>query len=151
MSKVLVVYHSMSGNTRQMAEAVAEGARSVSGMEVEVKEALAATIDELLECDGIALGSPDYFSEMAGGMKDFFDRTYYPAQGQVTDKPCVIFGSAGGLPSVVIESLRKMAERFKLREAAEPVGGAGTPTEAVLEECRELGQKLAEAAQKPDS
>lgn len=147
MSKVLVVYHSISGNTRQMAEEVAEGARSVSGTEVEVKEGLEATIDDLLECDGIALGSPDYFSDMAGGMKDFFDRTYYPAQGKVTGKPCAIFGSAGGPPSVVIESLRKMAETFKLQEAAKPAGASGTPTEAVLEECRELGRKLAEATQ----
>ena len=147
MSKVLVVYYSISGNTRQMAEAVAEGARSVSGTEAEVKEGLQATIDDLLECDGVALGSPDYFSDMAGGMKDFFDRTYYPAQGKVTGKPCVIFGSAGGPPSVVIESLRKMAERFKLEEAAEPVGVSGTPTATVLEECRELGRKLAEATQ----
>jgi len=147
MPKVLVVYHSMSGNTRQMAEAVAEGARSVSGTEAEVKEGLQATIEDLLECDGVALGSPDYFSDMAGGMKDFFDRTYYPAQDRVTGKPCVIFGSAGGPPSVVIESLRKMAETFKLQEAAKPVGASGTPTEAVLEECRALGRKLAEATQ----
>ncbi len=147
MAKILVVYHSMSGNTRQMAEAVAEGARSVSGTEAEVKEGLQATIDDLLQCDGVALGSPDYFSDMAGGMKDFFDRTYYPAQGNVTGKPCVIFGSAGGPSSVVVESLRTMAERFKLQEAAEPVGASGTPTEAVLAECRELGRKLAEATQ----
>ena len=69
----------------------------------------------------------------------------------MTDKPCVVFGSAGGPASVVIESLRKMAERFKLQEAAKPVGVSGTPTEAVLEECRELGQKLAEAAHKSHS
>lgn len=147
MAKVLVVYHSMSGNTRQMAEAVAEGVRSVSGAEVMIKQGLEATIDDLLECDGVALGSPDYFSDMAGGMKDFFDRTYYPAQDKVTGKPCVIFGSAGGPASLVIESLRKMAERFKLEEAAAPLGASGTPTEAVLEQCRELGRELAEATQ----
>ena len=145
MSKVLVVYYSISGNTRQMAEAVAEGARGVSGTEAGVKEGLQATIDDLLECDGVALGSPDYFSDMAGGMKDFFDRTYYPAQGKVTGKPCVIFGSAGGPPSVVIESLRKMVEAFKLQEAAEPVGASGAPSEEILEQCRQLGRKLAEA------
>jgi len=148
MAKVLVVYHSMSGNTREMAEAVAEGARSVSETEVMVKEGLQATINDLLECDGVALGSPDYFSDMAGGMKDFFDRTYYPAQGKVTGKPCVIFGSAGGPASLVIESLHKMAERFKLQEVAEPVGSSGTPTEAVLEECRALGHRLAESRQR---
>ena len=147
MPTVLVVYHSMSGNTRQMAEAVAEGARSVSGTEAVVREGLQATTDDLLACDGVALGSPDYFSDMAGGMKDFFDRTYYPCQGRLQGKPCVIFGSAGGPPSVVIESLRKMAARFKLGEAAEPVGSSGAPTAAVLQECRELGQRLTEATQ----
>lgn len=147
MAKVLVVYHSMSGNTRQMAEAVAKGARRVAGTEVQIKEGLKATIDDLLECHGVALGSPDYFSDMAGGMKDFFDRTYYPTQDKVTGKPCVIFGNAGGPPSLVIQSLRKMAERFKLKEVTEAVGASGSPTKEALEECRALGHKLAEAAQ----
>lgn len=146
MPKVLVVYYSLSGNTRQMAEAVVEGARSVAGTEVILKTGLEATIEDLLECQGVALGSPDYFSDMAGGMKDFFDRTYYPAQGKVTGKPCVLFGSAGGPATRVIESLRKMAQRFKLEEVAPAVGASGKPTDAVLQECRDLGARLAQAA-----
>ena len=50
-------------------------------------------------CDAIAVGTPDYFSYMAGGLKDFFDRTYYPTQDQVTGKPCAIFVRAEGTPS----------------------------------------------------
>jgi len=146
MSKVLVVFHSMAGNTRKIAEAIGEGARSATGTQAQVKEGLEATVEDFVDRNGIALGSTDYFSTMAGGIKDFFDMTYYPTQGKVTGKPCVIFGCAGGPPSIVIESLRKMAEVFKLRLIAEPVGSSGTPTEEVLEECRALGRKLAESA-----
>jgi len=147
MTQILVVYHSLSGNTRRMAEAVAEGARA-GGAEGIVKDGLDATIDDFLGCQGIALGSPDYFSDMAGGMKDFFDRTYYPSQGKVTGKPCVIFGSAGGPATVVVAALQKMARIFKLQEVAEPVGASGKPTEGVLDECRTLGRKLADAARR---
>ena len=147
MANVLVVYHSMSGNTRSMAEAVAEGVGSVAGTEVELKEAVSATADDLLNCSGIALGSPDYFSDMAGGMKDFFDRTYYPCKDEVGGKPCVIFGSAGGQPSIVMNSLRKMAGKFGLKEVAEAVGASGGVSKEALEECRALGRSLAEAVQ----
>lgn len=146
MAKVLVVYHSMSGNTRRMAEAVAEGAAEVEGTEARVMKGLDARLKHLLDCDGVALGSPDYFSRMAGGMQNFFDRTYYPAKGRVTGKPCVIFGSAGGSASTVIKDLRKMVSRFELDEIGEAVGASGSPDEAVLDECRALGRKLAEAA-----
>lgn len=144
MVTVLVVYHSMSGNTKAMAEAIAEGARKVEGVHAEAKPGLEADTEDLRNCGAVALGSPDYFSYMAGGMKDFFDRTYYPTQGELSDKPCVIFGNAGGTPDVVIECLQDMAQRFGLQEIAEPVGASGKPSEAVLGECRELGRALAE-------
>lgn len=96
MSKILVIYHSQSGNTKAAAELVAKGAQSVEGADVKIKQALKTTSDDLLNCDAIAVGSPDYFGYMAGGLKDFFDRTYYPTQGQVTDKPCAIFVTHGG-------------------------------------------------------
>jgi len=144
MAKILVVYHSLSGNTRKMAEAVAEGAKA-AGADAVVKDGLDAGADDFMECQGIALGSPDYFSDIAGGMKDFFDRTYYPTQGKVTGKPCAIFGSAGGPATTVVAALQKYARIFKLQEAAEPVAASGKPTEAVLDECRALGRKLASA------
>jgi multimeric flavodoxin WrbA len=145
MAKILIVYHSLSGNTKAMAEAVAEGARGVSGAKVSVKTGLEATIDDLLGCDAVAVGSPDYFSYMAGGLKDFFDRTYYPSQGKVTDKPCACFGSAGGPPTVVLELLEKMCRAFKMK-AVGSVGCSGKPSDDIVQECRALGRKLAEAA-----
>jgi len=145
MAKILVVYHSLSGNTKAMAEAVAKGARDVSGTKVTVKTGLEATIDDLLGCDAVAMGSPDYFSYMAGGLKDFFDRTYYPSQGKVTGKPCACFGSAGGPPTVVLELLDKMCRAFKMR-AVGSVGCSGAPSEDIVDECKALGRKLAQAA-----
>ena len=100
MTKVLIVYHTLSGNTEKMAQAYAEGAKSVQGTEVVIKKAFDATLEDLLGCDAIALGSADYFSYIAGALKDFFDRTYYPSQGKVTGKPYAAFatGGRGGEP-----------------------------------------------------
>jgi multimeric flavodoxin WrbA len=145
MAKILVVYHSLSGNTKAMAEAIAKGAREVARAKVTVKTGLEATIDDLLACDGVAVGSPDYFSYMAGGLKDFFDRTYYPSQGKVTGKPCACFGSAGGPPTVVLELLEKMCGAFKMRVIGS-VGCSGAPSADIVDECKALGQKLAQAA-----
>lgn len=146
MASILVVYHSLGGNTKKMAEAVAAGARSVAGTEVSVKTGLEATADDLVACDGVALGSPDYFSYVAGGLKDFFDRAYYPSQGKVTGKPAVAFASAGGPPTVVLKVLEQAIGWFKLKKAADSVGASGSPSPEALSECKELGRKLAEAA-----
>ncbi len=146
MARVLVVYHSLGGNTRKMAEAVADGARSVAGTEVTVKTGLEAGIDDLLACDAIALGSPDYFGYMAGGLKDFLDRTYYPSQGKVAGKPAVAFGSAGGPSDVILRCLDSALGWFKFRKVADDVGASGGVAAGVIVECKELGRKLAEAA-----
>jgi multimeric flavodoxin WrbA len=146
MANVLVVYHSLAGHTKQMAEAVVAGARGVPGTEVVLKTGLEATLDDLLACDGIALGSPDYFSYMAGGVKDFLDRTYYPSQGKVTGKLAVTFASAGGPPTVVLGVLDHALKWFKLEKVAESVGVSGEITPGLLAECEALGKKLAEAA-----
>jgi flavorubredoxin len=149
MAKVLVIYHSQSGTTEKMAKAIGEGAKQVKGTEVTVKKAPEAGVDDLLACDAIAVGSPDYFSYMAGGVKDFFDRVFYPTQGKVTGKPCATFGSAGGPASVVLECLGKMCfSSMKFKKTADSVGLSGKATKEALDECRELGRKLAEVVSK---
>ena len=149
MAKVLVVYHSLAGHTKKMAEAVAAGARRVAGTEVVLKTGLEATTEDLLACDGVALGSADYFSYMAGGLKDFLDRTYYPTQGKITGKPAVVFGSAGGPPTTVLAVLEKALGWFKLTKVADSVGSSGDVAAGVVAECEALGQALAKAAGKP--
>ena len=142
MAEVLVVYHTLSGNTGAMAEAVAEGART-AGAEVIVKPALEATLEDLLGCDAIALGSADYFSYIAGGLKDFFDRTYYPSKGKVDGKPYGAFVTAGGPGDKVAECLDKFAGRFGLRKIGSTVVAAGKPKPEILDKCRQLGRQLA--------
>ena len=148
MAKVLVVYHSLGGQTRKMAEAVAEGAFGVTGTDVSLKTGLQATIDDLLACDAVALGSPDYFGYIAGGLKDFLDRTYYPSQGKVAGKPAAIFGSAGGPADKVLGVLGQAVGWFKLQQVADGVGASGSVAPGTLAACKELGKKLAEAAAK---
>ena len=145
MARVLIVYHSQSGNTEAMAQAVARGAESVEGTEVTIKRALEATLDDLLGCDAVAIGSADYFGYMAGAVKDFFDRTYYPSQGKVTGKPYVAFVSAGGGGRRALESVERLCSSFKFSGAAEPVVAAGRPSPGKLVECEELGRSLAQS------
>jgi multimeric flavodoxin WrbA len=147
MAKILVVYHSMSGNTEAAAKAVAEGAASVPGTEVVVKKALEATPEDLVQCDGVAVGSFDAFSYMAGGLKDFFDRTYYPTQGLVTGKPYVAFLTHGG-GGRAIDSMVNICQAFNLARAAEPVLVRGRPDAAAEGELKALGVALVRAAQK---
>ena len=82
MCKILIIYHSQTGNTRQMAESVARGAASIERVEVVLKNAADATLEDLIDCDGLVIGSPEYFGSMAGMIKDFFDRTYESARGK---------------------------------------------------------------------
>jgi len=145
MGEVLIVYHSQSGNTKAAAEALAQGAREVSGTEVVIKEGLHATKEDLLSCDAIAVGTPDYFSYMAGGLKDFFDRTYYPTQGSVTDKPCAIFVTHGG-GGKAVKSVKSICAAFKFKIVGEPVLVKNRPNAETSAALTNLGRFLAEAA-----
>jgi flavorubredoxin len=146
MSKVLVVYCSMSGNTKAAAEAIAEGART-AGARVTLKKGADAQPKDLLECDAVALGSYDAFSYMGGGLKDFLDRAFYPTQGQVTDKPYVAFLTHGG-GGKAIESIESIAQSFKFKKAVKPVLVKGKPEGQAIVDLKALGAKLAAAAGK---
>jgi NAD(P)H dehydrogenase (quinone) len=70
---VLVTYHSATGNTEKMAQAVAEGAKAVSGTSVVLKRVSEVAGDDLLSSDAVIVGSPVYFGNMSGEVKTFFD------------------------------------------------------------------------------
>jgi flavorubredoxin len=143
MGKVLVVFHSQSGNTKAAAEAVTEGARGVPETEIVVKEGLDANEEDLLSCDALAVGTPDYFSYMAGGLKDFFDRTFYPTQGSVTAKPCAIFVTHGG-GGKAVESVKSICASFKFEIVGEPVLVKNAPDTEARTKLADLGRLLAE-------
>jgi len=82
MKTLLFVYASQSGHTRALVEAAAAAAGGEDNVAVRVLPALQAGIDDLLACHAIVLATPENFGYMAGALKDFLDRTFYPAQGR---------------------------------------------------------------------
>ncbi|MHB8139610.1 MAG: flavodoxin family protein [Smithellaceae bacterium] len=143
MIKILIVYHSQTGHTKQMADAVYEGAKTIDGVEVILKNANEATLDDLLVCDGLAIGTPENFGYMSGMIKDFFDRTYVEAQDKVFRKPYVVFISAGNDGSGALRAIERIALGYKFKNVFKPVVAKGKITGDVLEKCRELGATLA--------
>lgn len=141
MSKVLVVYCSMSGNTKAAAEAVAEGAKA-AGAKVQLKTGFEAKPEDLTGCDAVALGSYDAFSYMGGGLKDFLDRAFYPTQNSVTDKPYAAFLTHGG-GGKAITSIESVAQSFKLKKLADAVLVNGKPDAKAVANLKALGAKLA--------
>ncbi len=147
MARILIVYHSQTGNTEKMAEAVAQGARTVEGVEVFLKKAVDATLEDLLAADGLALGTPENFGYMSGMLKDFFDRTYQGAHEKVFRKPFVVFISAGNDGTGALKSIERIALGYKFKKVFEPVIAKGKITEDILEKCRELGGTIAGGCQ----
>ena len=143
MAKLLIVYHSQSGNTEAMAKAFHEGALS-SAAAVTLKKAVDTTSDDLIDCDAVAIGTPNYFSYMAGAVKDLFDRTFYAVRGKADDKPYVIFGSHGGGGSKALEGVERICTALNFRKAFDSVSAEGKPSSDVLEQCKELGKKLSQ-------
>ncbi len=142
---LLIVYHSQSGTTTRMADAVIEGARhpDIENVEVRVVSPLEAGADDLLWADALVLGTPENFGYMSGAMKYFLDRVYYPCEGKVEGLPWALFVRAGNDGSGAISSIRRILKGLAVREVQEPVLIAGEFDESRLDECRELGMTMA--------
>jgi multimeric flavodoxin WrbA len=147
LDSILIIYHSHSGNVEEMAYAVKRGIEKTKSFQVKLKKAQDATWDDLKMAAGIAIGTPDYFDYMAGTVKDFFDRTFYPSQSKIkgsltSNKPCVFFvsGGTGGEPA--IESLKKISLAFKFEVIDYITVGSKLTTELLMK-CENLGEKLA--------
>ena len=142
---LLVVYHSQSGTTSQMADAVVRGAQSpdFDDVEVRVRTALEATAEDLLWCDAFILGTPENFGYMSGAMKYFLDRSFYDCVDKVDGRPYALFVRAGNDGTGAITSLQRILKGLSVREVQEPVLIVGKFDSARLEECEELGMTMA--------
>jgi multimeric flavodoxin WrbA len=132
------------GRLERLAEAVIAGAAEF-GDEVDLRHrpALLATLADLLWAQAIVIGTPEKFGYMAGAVKDFFDRTYYPAEGKVDGLPFAVFVSAGNDGSGAVTSVERIANGYRWSRVAEPVVIKGDPDDEALARCRELGQTVA--------
>ncbi len=143
---LLIVFHSKTGNTQAMAEAVYGGATDPElGAEVTVrlKWARDADDDDLRWAHGILLGTPENFGYMSGALKDFLDRTFYEVEGELSPLPCAIFVSAGNDGTGAVSSLRRIIGGYPFNEVQDPLIAVGDITDGVLSQCRELGMTLA--------
>jgi NAD(P)H dehydrogenase (quinone) len=143
MPRIAVVYYSKSGNTEKMAELIAEGCRQVEGAEVEMVSLPGADIGAVSRTDGFAIGSPDYFSYVAGHVKTFYDEAL-PHKNAISGKPYVAFGTHGG-GAKVLESLERLSQAIGLRQVAPGIMCLGAPGPNEADAIRGLGRKLAEA------
>jgi multimeric flavodoxin WrbA len=142
---LLIVYHSQSGTTSKMADAVIEGARhpDIEGVDVWVRDALEASPDDVLWADGMILGTPENFGYMSGAMKYFLDRVYYPCENKVSGMPYGLFVRAGNDGSGAISSITRILTGLSVKQVQDPVLIAGEFDDSRLEECRELGMTMA--------
>ena len=147
MSKILVIYHSQQyGNTKILAEALAEGAQEARA---EVKlintNEHRVTLEEFLAADGVAIGTPDYFSYVAGTIKTFFDDIYLWDQSgkPVKGKPAVLFFSCGG-GGKVKQPFKSLVDRF-FQQVGETVGSERPVSNEAKKKCLALGKELVTA------
>jgi NAD(P)H dehydrogenase (quinone) len=151
MAKILIVYDSRTGNTEKMASAVAEGAKQVKGVKVDVKKVEKATLEDLQAADGIIMGSPTYYGGMSGKLKEFIDKSV-KIHGQLEGKVGAAFTSSGGTASGAETTLLSILQAMLVhgmvvqgRSDDKHYGAAavGSPREKDIETCKALGKKVA--------
>lgn len=96
MGKVLVLYDSATGNTQKLAYYVAEGAKTIPGIEVRLLSVANAKKEDVLWCDGIAVGSPTHMGTLSWKMKQFWDHEMWDLWSKIDGKIGCAFATAGG-------------------------------------------------------
>ena len=149
---LLIVYHSRTGGSRQMAEAAAEAARPEGP--VVLRPAPEAGPEDLLAAAGYLFCAPENLAALSGPMKDFFDRCYYPVLGRIEGRAYAQMICAGSDGENAVRQVARIAQGWRLRAVQEPLivnTRAQTPEsilaekvipEAELDRCREIGAAL---------
>jgi len=150
MTTILISYYSKSGNTEEMAKAVAEGVKS-TGAKVIRKRVERTTLQDLLKADGIILGSPTYYGTMAAQMKALIDRSV-KYHGKLEGKVGAAFASGGGLGGGVETTVLDLTKSLLIHGMVvqgDPWGShygtvsIGRPNASARRECKKLGEKVA--------
>lgn len=158
--KILVTYHSLSGNTERMAEAVMTGAKSVSGTQVVLKRVGQVTAEDLFSADAVVVGSPVYWSNMSGEVKAFFDNWQFKfgvfPEFKMKNKVGAAFATggqiSGGKEITMLTILAAMLGNQMIVVSGGGAFGASATTEGAspgiddneLAEAKALGRRVAE-------
>jgi multimeric flavodoxin WrbA len=155
MKTLLIVYHSMTGGTLQMAQAAAAGARTESALHVSLLRAADAQATDVLDASGFIFATPENLAAISGKMKDFFDRTYYAALDRLNGKPYAALICAGSDGRSAAQQIERIATGWRLKPIADPIivcTHAQTAEEILrpkhiaeqdLKPCEDLGATLA--------
>lgn len=152
---LLIVYHSMTGGTRQMAEAARDGAAAEGqGVQVRLLHASEAGPDDVLSADGYLFATPENLAAISGQLKDFFDRSYYAALDRINGRAYASLICAGSDGQNAARQIARIATGWRLKPVAEPliICTHAQTTEAILapkriapaqlEQCRALGEAM---------
>ncbi|UCC23761.1 MAG: NAD(P)H-dependent oxidoreductase [Planctomycetota bacterium] len=155
MAKGIVIYYSRSGNTKEMAQIIAE-AMNKADLPTECKPVNKVKAEDLLGYDAIVVGSPTYYGHMAGPVKELFDETV-SFHGQLDGKVGAAFSSAanigGGNETTVMGIIEAMLISGMIVQG-DPAGdhygpvSIGRPDDRVKEQCLRRGQRVAELTKK---
>ena len=121
MKTLLIVFHSFTGGTRQMAEAATRGAGAEAEVDVRLLQAPDAGPADVLAADGYIFATPENLAALAGLMKDFFDRTYYAALDQINGRPYAVLICAGSDGQNAARQIEHIATGWRLRAVADPI------------------------------
>jgi NAD(P)H dehydrogenase (quinone) len=155
MAKVLVVYYSKSGNTKKMAEMIAESIKK-EGIGAALKDVSDVKVDELLEYDAIIIGSPTYYGTMAAEIKKLFDQSV-KFHGKLNGKIGGAFASsaniAGGNETTILDILNAMLIHGMIIQgdyAGDHYGpvAIGAPDARATKECLRYGSRIAKLVKK---
>jgi NAD(P)H-dependent FMN reductase len=152
---LLIVYHSQTGGTHQMAQAAQDGALAEEGVSVRLLHAADTQADDVLAADGLVFATPENLAAISGQLKDFFDRSYYAVLDRINGRPYAALICAGSDGHNAARQIERIATGWRLKPVAEPLivcTHAQTPeailapkqiSEDDLERCRALGESLA--------
>ena len=144
---LLVVQHTPSPATRELLEAVLAGARDpeITGVQVLVRPALAASVTDALDADGYLFGTPANFGYMAGALKHFFDTVYYPVLDHVAGRPYGLWVHGNNDTGGAVSAVERICTGLSLVKSADAVEVTGAVGPAVRQRAYELGGTLAAA------
>ena len=119
MKRLLIVYHSLTGGTEQLVTAAAGGARrEAPDVDVRVLMAPQAGPEDVLAADAYVFATPENLAAIAGLMKDFFDRCYYPVLGRIEGRPYATLICAGSDGSNAARQIERICTGWRLKAAA---------------------------------
>ena len=144
MKQLLIVAHAPSNNMQALLSALVEGAQDsdIDGVTVVDREALSTTPEHVLACDGIILFTSENLAYMSGGMKDFFDRCYYPVLELKQGLPCALLIRAGSDGTGTRRAIESIVTGLRWQWVQEPVTCRGPWQAEFVQQARELGMGM---------